>query len=85
MSITRLQQLLTRKLKLKAPRYVLTRDGHYINGSVISESFRGKGDLQRQLAIWGALEAELGEEAIDTVGMIIAYTPKEWELDPIRQ
>ena len=78
-----LQELLMRQLKLKRAQFVLKKDGPYINGSIVSESFKAKGDRERQRAIWDALTAELGDEATKTVGMIIAYTPAEWELDPL--
>ncbi len=44
MSITKLQGVLTRRLRLKQPEFFLRRDGPYINGSIVSESFKGKGD-----------------------------------------
>jgi len=81
--MTKLQEVLTRRLRLKQPQFFLRKDGPYINGSIVSESFKGRGDLNRQLALWGALEAELGEKAAKMVGMLIAYTPAEWDLDPL--
>lgn len=78
---TRLQEILTRRLKLKAPRFKLEWSGAWWNGSVISDTFRGKGDLQRVRMIHRALEAELGKAGDRAVGMLLAYTPDEWDID----
>src|SRR2546430_17337705 len=75
------QQVLTARLALKEPEFRLRRYGPFINGSVISPSFRGKRDRQRLTMIWDALKSEWGEEAERVVGMLIAYTPQEWHMD----
>jgi hypothetical protein len=33
--------------------------------------------------IWDALRRALGENAVRKVGMILAYTPDEWDIDDI--
>src|SRR3954451_13254692 len=78
---TRLQDILRQRLKLKEPRFALEKFGTRLVGSVISKTFRGKGDLRRQQMIWDALEAELGAEANRRVGTLLAYTPQEWDID----
>src|SRR5438105_4835460 len=78
---SRLKAVLTKALKLKEPRFILERHGTRINGSVISETFRGKGDRQRQEMIWEALAEMLGPDSEKKVGMILAYTPSEWGID----
>lgn len=85
MSKQKLQQILTRRLGLKAPRFKLARLGPFINGSVVSQTFAGMDDLKRQHSIWDALEAEMGNSAWKQVGMILAYTPDEWDLDEPEQ
>lgn len=81
LSKTRLQEILTRRLRLKAPGFRLEWSGAWWIGSIISETFRGKGDLQRVRMIRRALEAELGTAADRAVGMLLAYTPDEWDID----
>ena len=48
-------------------------------GDIVSGSFKGKRDHERQKLIWDALDAELGAESVRLVGMLLAYTPQEWE------
>lgn len=81
MSKVKVQQALTRRLKLKQPRFRLERWGDRVNGHVISETFKRMDDLRRQRSIWSALEAEFGPSAMRQVGMILAYTPEEWDFD----
>jgi acid stress-induced BolA-like protein IbaG/YrbA len=76
----KLQEILTRRLHLSAPEFRLKAYGARINGHIISDSFKGKRDLKRQQLIWDALEDELGTEvAQKSVGMLLAYTPYEWD------
>jgi len=78
-----LQKILTDELALKEPRFKLQKYGSHWNGSVISKTFHRKGDHQRQKMIWDALRRALGENAVRKVGMILAYTPDEWDIDDI--
>src|SRR6266404_721653 len=80
LSQTRLKQILTKALSLKNPEYHLETWGGRINGSIISESFKGKRDHQRQFKIWDALEDALGKDSYKRVGMLLAYTPGEWTM-----
>jgi len=38
------------------------------------------GDHLRQQMIWDALDEELGAASVKEVGMLLAYSPDEWEL-----
>ena len=81
MSKMKLRRLLIKRLRLESPRYLLETDGNMIIGSVISPSFQGMDDYQRQRAIRSALREELSSESLRQVGMILAYTPQEWDFD----
>ena len=79
MSHDRLKEILTRRLRLKDPYFRLQGKGR-VSGSVVSATFAGKGDSDRQKMIWDALDKELGAASVKEVGMLLAYTPQEWEL-----
>jgi len=78
MTKANIQEALTSQLKLKEPRFILEKYKK-INGSIISPTFERKGDLRRQVMIWDALEKVFGPDANKGVGMLLAYTPFEWE------
>lgn len=80
-SKVKLQQLLTRRLRLREPSFKLEKIGSKLAGSVISETFKGKSARQRVRMIWDALDAELGPEAVHEVGTLLTYTPEEWNID----
>jgi acid stress-induced BolA-like protein IbaG/YrbA len=75
-----LAKLLTHRLNLRDPEFRLEKAGDRLVGNVISESFKGKRDYQRQRLIWDALEEEFGDQAVLRVGLLLAYTPDEWKL-----
>ena len=75
------QETLKRELGLKEPLFELECVGTKVSGSVISTTFRGMRDSERQRRIWDALEAQYGEESVQRVGSLLAFTPDEWELD----
>ena len=79
MSHDKLKEILTRRLKLKEPHFRLEGRGR-VSGSIVSATFAGKGDSDRQRMIWEALDAELGAASVREVGMLLAYTPDEWDL-----
>ena len=79
MSHDKLKEILTRRLKLKDPHFRLEGRGR-VSGSVVSATFTGKGDSERQKMIWDALDKEFGSSSVKDVGMLLAYTPDEWEL-----
>jgi len=76
----KLEKLLTKKLGLKSPEFRLEKEGGQIFGDVISPSFKRKSDHKRQELIWNALDSALGAEALQLVGMLLAFTPEEWNL-----
>jgi acid stress-induced BolA-like protein IbaG/YrbA len=76
-----LERILTARLALKEPRFFLEKVGNRLVGNIISVTFKGKKDHDRQAMIWDALEEELGPESVMRVGMLLAYTPDEWDLD----
>jgi acid stress-induced BolA-like protein IbaG/YrbA len=76
----RLKKILTNRLSLVDPEFHLEKAGSRLIGNVISESFKGKRDHQRQLMIWKVLKDELGPNFLRQVGLFLAYTPAEWNL-----
>ena len=80
-AVTDVESALTRRLNLASPRFALEPAGAKVSGSVISSSFRGMRDSERQQRIWDALEEEYGAESVQRVGTLLAFTPDEWDLD----
>lgn len=80
-----IRKLLTDELRLKGPEFFLsTGPAGRINGHVVSTTFKGMRDRQRQGMLWDALEFVLGRsESRKAVGMLIAYTPEEWYADEL--
>jgi hypothetical protein len=76
----KLEEILTRRLKLRDPHFRLERMGARLSGSVIDGRFARLGDLARQRMIWDALDKELGADSYRRVGTILAYSPLEWDL-----
>jgi len=77
-----LEDFLIAELNLVSPQFELERlPGGKISGSIISDSFNGMSDSQRQKEIWDALEKDLGNEATRKVGTLLAYTNTEWNVD----
>ena len=76
----RLTQILVRALKPDEPDVRLEKAGGRFSGDVVSASFKGKRDHERQKMIWDALDAALGAESVQKVGLLLAYTPDEWEM-----
>lgn len=83
-TIPAVRKWLTEDLHLKSPEFHLSvgRSG-LINGHIVSSTFKGKRDRQRQGMIWDALEFAFGREVVKQVGMLIAYTPEEWYADEL--
>ena len=76
-----LEVALTNRLRLIEPQFMLEKMGRKWSGSIISTTFKGKRDLERQQMLWDALEAEFGAESVHVVGTLLAYTPEEWEVN----
>ena len=79
MSHDKLKEILTRRLKLKDPHFRLEGRGR-VSGSVVSATFAGKGDSDRQRMIWDALDAELGAASVNT-SMLIDWSFSARRLD----
>jgi hypothetical protein len=78
----RLEAILKKRLRLRSPKFALRKLGDMVSGYVISESFRGKNDLQRVRLLRDAVDAELGADSNRLVGTLLALTPLEWDGDP---
>ena len=76
-----IETLLTDKLKLRDPVFKLEPAGAKVSGSVISSTFRGLTDSDRQRQIWDVLDAEYGAESVHRVGSLLAFTLEEWNID----
>ena len=77
----KLQSLLSKELNLAEPEFHLERWGNRVSGSIVAQEFQGQGSVQRQKAIWDALEKHYGKEATRLVGMLLAFSPEEWNID----
>jgi acid stress-induced BolA-like protein IbaG/YrbA len=76
----RLKEVLTARLGLTSPRFMLeTLPGGKVSGSVVSDSFAGMKDTERQRRIWAALDAEFGPQSTNLVGTLLAYADREWD------
>ena len=75
-----LEDALTNRLRLSEPQFLLERMGRKWSGNIISTTFKGKKDLERQQMLWDALEAAFGAGSVHGVGTLLAYTPEEWEV-----
>jgi len=80
-AVTEIQSALTRRLNLQDPRFALESVGSKVSGSIISSTFRGMADSERQRRIWDALDQEYGAESVHRAGTFLAFTPDEWDLD----
>jgi len=76
----RLKTIITARLSLKDPQYLLERVGNRLTGKIISASFKGKRFYRWQELIWDALESELGPDSPKLVGLLLTYTPEEWNI-----
>ncbi len=73
-----LEGILTNRLSLDNPEYHLQKVGGRLVGNIISPTFRRKPDHKRQEMIWNALEDEFEKNSVRLVGMLLAYSPEEW-------
>lgn len=74
----KLRAELSDRLKLEDPEYYLEPTGKKISGNVVSDTFAGMDDLERQKRIWKALDDAFGEKSVQFVGNLFAYTRAEW-------
>lgn len=77
----RLEEILIRRLSLQEPIFHLEKSGGRLVGDIISPSFKKRRDEERQRLIWDALDSEFGAESVRLVGMLLAFTPDEWNLN----
>ena len=75
-----LKDVLTKRLKLQNPMFRLERAGRKQSGSIVSETFEGWNDAERQKKIWSALDGEYGSDSVMLVGTLLAYTLAEWNV-----
>lgn len=65
------------------PGAVINVDRFYgakrVNGQILWDSFEGMSTEERQNHLYDTLDAKLGEDRRG-VSIILAYTPREWEL-----
>lgn len=80
-AVNEIESSLIRRLNLQAPRFELEAAGSKVSGSIISASFRGMTDSERQRLIWDALHQEYGPESVHRAGNFLAFTPDEWDLN----
>ena len=78
--VAEIESALTRRLNLQNPQFRLERAGTKVSGSIISPSFHGMPDSQRQQRIWDALDKEYGPQSVHRAGSFLAFTPEEWNL-----
>lgn len=79
-ALKEVESVLARRLDLQSPRFALESAGPKVSGSIISASFRGMRDSDRQHLLWDALREEYGPESVRRVGTLLAFTPDEWDL-----
>lgn len=77
----KLEEVLSRRLKLKSAEFRLEKLGDSLSGSVIADAFLGMDSLSRLRWMWRALDAEFGERARLLVGTLLPYTRAEWYVD----
>ena len=77
----KLKEILIQRLELVDAKFQLEKlPGGKVSGSVISDTFMGRSNINRQQDIWAALEDELGSSATTLVGTLLAYTTAEWNV-----
>jgi stress-induced morphogen len=77
----KLQTLLSAELSLTEPEFHLERWGNRVSGSIVAPEFQGMRDSERQRIIWDALEKHFGKDLPGMIGMLLAFSPEEWNID----
>ena len=78
----KLEQVLTEKLDLDDPEFYLKElPGGKLSGNIVSDTFAGMDDAERQRRIWEALDAEFQGDSTQIVSTLLAYTKAEWNVD----
>lgn len=88
----KLQEILKERLSIEDLEFYPEKlPGGKLSGNIVSDSFHGANNIERQRRIWDALEAEFGDRSHDVVGTLLAYTKEEWhvplqgDLPPIKE
>lgn len=76
----KLKDELNARLQLKTPEFHLETCGGKLSGSLVSDTFLGLDDHERQLRIWNALNDAFGSQSVKFVGTLLAYTRAEWNV-----
>lgn len=74
-----LERILTSSLRSEDVRYEWREGYGRISGHVITSVFQGMDYRERYKRVYDALKAELNDEALDQIGIILTFTPLEWE------
>ena len=74
-----LEELLTRRARLKAPRFRLRFAENKLVGAVISDSFKGMTNYERMRRMRDAVDGALDEGNARRVGLLLPYTDDEWD------
>jgi len=78
----RIEEVLQSKLGLSDPVFYLEiLPSGSVSGSIVSDSFIGMDDMERQHRIWDALDQEFGPDSSNVVGTLLAYSKAEWDWD----
>ena len=76
----KLIEVLKEELHAKDAEFHLERWDNRASGRIISRVFKGMGDSDRQSAILDALERRFGPQGYRLIGMLLAFTPDEWDM-----
>ncbi len=68
------------ELLVEVKSKIVCRSVRWMRGSIISPSFRGMRDSERQQRVWDVLHAEYGPQSFHRVGTLLVFTPDEWDL-----
>ena len=80
----RVVRILKNRLALRDAQFMFeTARGGNVFGDIVSPSFRGMRSRQRLDMLRRVLREELTPEEQQQVGMIITYTPEEWNIDDL--
>jgi hypothetical protein len=76
----KLKEVLKQELHARDAEFHLQRWDNRASGRIISRVFKGMGDSDRQSAILDALERRFGPDGYKLIGMLLAFTPDEWNM-----
>jgi acid stress-induced BolA-like protein IbaG/YrbA len=77
-----IEEALSTQLGLRDPEFHLEiLPSGSVSGSIVSDTFAGMDDLERQHRIWDVLDNIYGPASTKMVGTLLAYSKKEWNWD----